>query len=83
VGEVDEAEFISSANHSLIEAAMNGSKREAQAALLRKCSYELTGQIYLRGLKLKNAVVVGYLDLVKLAVLFPPRFADANSTLHL
>ena len=45
-----------------------------QAALLRKCCHEPKDQIDRRGLRLKNAVVAGCLNLAGLAVPFPLRY---------
>ncbi len=49
-------------------------QRVLQAALLRKCCHEPKDQIDRRGLRLKNAVVAGCLNLAGLAVPFPLRY---------
>jgi hypothetical protein len=73
--EIDEAELISVGKGGVVvDAAMNGVKRVVQAAMLRKCCYELKDQIDPRGLRLSNAVVAGCLDLAGLVVPFPLRF---------
>ena len=51
-----------------------GVKRVVQAALLRRCCHELKDQVDPRGLRLRNAVVTGHLDLAGLSVPFPLRF---------
>ena len=73
--EIDEAELAGAGKSgAVVDAAVNGLKRVVQAALLRKCCHELKDQIDPRGLRLKNAVVAGCLDLTGLAVPFPLRF---------
>jgi hypothetical protein len=49
-------------------------RRAVQAALLRRCCHELRDQIDPRGLRLRNVVVLGPLDLAGLEVSFPLRF---------
>jgi hypothetical protein len=73
--EIDEAELTRAGRSgAVVDAAVDGVKRVVQAALLRKCCHELKDQIDPRGLRLKNAVVAGCLDLAGLVVPFPLRF---------
>jgi hypothetical protein len=73
--EIDEAELIGAAQTgAVVGASAEGVKRVVQAALLRRCCYELKNQIDPRGLRLANAVVAGCLDLAGLMVPFPLRF---------
>lgn len=51
-----------------------GAKRSVKAALLRRCCHELKDQVDPRGLRLRNAIIVGRLDLAGLSVPFPLRF---------
>src|SRR6185312_3196553 len=75
MSEIDEAELLDAGRSGTVaDAAMDGGKRTVQAALLRRCCYELKGQIDPRGLRLTNAIVVGCLDLAGLSVPFPLRF---------
>jgi hypothetical protein len=72
MNEIDEAELLSAGRSGTVaDAAMDGEKRTVQAALLRRCCYELKDQIDPHGLRLNSAVVVGCLDLAGLAVPFP------------
>jgi hypothetical protein len=73
--DIGEAEVVAAARAGLVlgpEAA--GERRVVQAAMLRRCCHELTGQVDPRGLRLKNVVVAGRLDLAGLTVPFPLRF---------
>ena len=57
-----------------IDGGEAGAKRTVQAALLRRCCHELKDQVDPRGLRLRNAVIAGRLDLAGLTVPFPLRF---------
>jgi hypothetical protein len=73
--DIGEAEVLAAARAGLVlgpDAA--GERRVVQAAMLRRCCHELTGQVDPRGLRLKNVVVAGRLDLAGLTVPFPLRF---------
>src|SRR5205085_8390186 len=73
--EIDEAELIGAGRSgALLNGAAPGGKRTLQAALLRKCCHEYSGQIDPRGLRLANTVIIGCLDLTGLVVPFPLRF---------
>lgn len=77
MGNVDEAELLEAghAGRFLDCAAGDGSSRRAvDAALIRRCCHELKDQIDPRGIKLRNAAVVGGLDLAGLNVPFPLQF---------
>jgi hypothetical protein len=79
--EIDEAELLAALRSG---EPVNGSqpddggaagvKRAVQAALLRRCCHELKDQVDPRGLRLRNAVITGRLDLAGLSVPFPLRF---------
>lgn len=51
-----------------------GSRRTLDAAILRRCCYELKDQIDARGLRVRNASISGTLDLAGLDLPFPLRF---------
>jgi hypothetical protein len=75
MSDIDEAELLGAGRSGTVaDAATDGEKRTVQAALLRRCCYELKDQIDPRGLRLTNAIVVGCLDLAGLSVPFPLRF---------
>jgi hypothetical protein len=75
VNEIDETELLSALQSGLaVEGGLNGVKRAVSATVLRKCCHELSEQVDPRGLRLKNAVVAGCLDLAGLTVPFPLRF---------
>ena len=68
MSEIDEAELLGAGRSGTVaNAAIDGEKRTVQAALLRRCCYELKDQIDPRGLRLTNAIVVGCLDLAGLS----------------
>jgi len=56
----------------------DGHKRMIRAEVLRKCCHELKDQIDVRGIRLRNVVVSGQLDLSGLSVSFPLRFEDCE-----
>jgi hypothetical protein len=79
--EIDEAELLPALRAGqpvdgaqTIDGGEPGAKRTIAAALLRRCCHELKGQVDPRGLRLRNAVITGSLDLAGLAVPFPLRF---------
>jgi hypothetical protein len=77
--EIDEAELLSAdRSGTVVDAAVDGSKRIVQAALLRRRCHELKDQIDRHGLRLNNAILVGGLDLARLAVPFPLCFAGCE-----
>jgi uncharacterized protein YjbI with pentapeptide repeats len=71
VDEIDQAEVIAAGRDG---AVIDGAKRVVQAAVLRTCCHELKDQFDPRGLRVRNALVAGCLDLAGLAVPFPLRF---------
>ncbi len=72
---IDEAELLSALRDGVaIDGAVTGAKRAMPAALLRRCCHQLKDQVDPRGLRLRNAIIVGRLDLAGLAVPFPLRF---------
>jgi hypothetical protein len=75
VNEIDETELLSALQGGVaVDGGVNGVKRAVSATVLRRCCHELGGQVDPRGLRLKNAVVAGSLDLAGLTVPFPLRF---------
>ena len=73
--EIDEAELVGAGRSgAVVEGAAGDVRRAVQATLLRKCCHELRDQIDPRGLRLRNVVVLGSLDLAGLQVPFPLRF---------
>jgi hypothetical protein len=85
--EIDEAELLSAlrggqpidGSQPVGGGQVNGgaggvTKRTVQAALLRRCCHDLRDQVDPRGLRLRNAVIAGRLDLTGLTVPFPLRF---------
>jgi hypothetical protein len=73
--EIGEAEIIGAGQAgSVVEGSASGARRAVDAALLRRCCYELKDRVDPRGLRLSNAVVVGRLDLAGLVVPFPLQF---------
>ena len=72
---VQESELLDACRRGrVLDCAEGGSRRTVDAALLRRCCLELRSQIDPRGLSLRNAVVLGRLDLAGLEVPFPLRF---------
>jgi hypothetical protein len=75
MNEIDEAELTSAGQRgAVVDGAANGSNRTVQAALLRRCCHELKDTIDPRGLRLRNVIAAGSLDLTGLVVPFPLRF---------
>jgi hypothetical protein len=73
--EIDEAELLSALRGGEpVDGGAAGAKRAVQAALLRRCCHDLGDQVDPRGLRLRNAVIAGRLDLTGLTVPFPLRF---------
>lgn len=73
--EIDEAELLGALRSgSAVDGGLNGAKRAVSAGIVRRCCFELRDQVDPRGLQLKNAVIVGCLDLAGLTVPFPLRF---------
>lgn len=79
--EIDEAELLSALRSGqlldggqVIDGGEPGAKRTVKADLLRRCCHELKDQVDPRGLRLRNAVIAGRLDLAGLTVPFPLRF---------
>jgi hypothetical protein len=77
--EIDEADVLAAARAgSVLDGDADGARRVVQAAVLRRCCHELTGQVDPRGLRLTNVAVAGGLDLGGLAVPFPLRFENCE-----
>jgi hypothetical protein len=75
VDQIDEAELMSAARSGVVlNGTVEGVMRSVEADLLRACCHELGDEVDPRGLRLKNAVVAGCLDLTGLVVAFPLRF---------
>ena len=79
--EIDEAELLSALRGGQPidgsqpdDGGVAGVNRTVQAALLRRCCHELKDQVDPRGLRLRDAVIAGRLDLAGLSVPFPLRF---------
>lgn len=72
---MDEAELIGVFREGQVADLAPGGKRgQVDAAFIRRCCLELKEQIDPRGLNVRNAVIVGSLDLAGLEVPFPLRF---------
>jgi hypothetical protein len=81
--QIDGAEFVSACRGgTAVDGAAGGARRGVRAGLLRECCRELKDQVDPRGLRLRNAVVAGCLDLSGMAVPFPLRFEGASSILR-
>jgi hypothetical protein len=77
--EIDEAELLSALRiGEAVDGGEPGAKRTVAAALLRRCCHELKDQVDPRGLRLRNAVITGSLDLAGLTVPFPLRFEECE-----
>jgi hypothetical protein len=73
--EVGEAELLEAGRAGrVIDCSAGEGRRPVEAALIRRCCHELKDQIDPRGLRLRDAAVVGCLDLAGLDVPFPLRF---------
>jgi hypothetical protein len=73
--EVGEAEFLEAAGSGhILDCGDGGTHRPLDAALVRRCCHELKGRIDPRGIRLRNAKIVGSLDLAGLDIPFPLRF---------
>ena len=73
---VTEAEFLTAAGAGrTVECGdSGGTRRQVDAALLRRCCHQMKDQIDPRGIRLRDAAVAGPLDLAGLDVPFPLRF---------
>jgi hypothetical protein len=72
---VDEAELLGAWREGrVLDCADGAARRAADAAALRRCCRELKDQIDPRGIRLRNAVVAGQLELAGFGVPFPLRF---------
>jgi hypothetical protein len=77
MGEIDDAEVLAAARAGLVvDGDSDGARRVVQAAVLRRFCHELSDQVDPRGLRVRNAVVAGCLDVAGLTVQFPLRFQD-------
>jgi len=72
---VGEAELLDACRRGrVLDCGPGGTHRTVAAALIRRCCLELRDQVDPRGLRLRNAVVAGCVDLAGLDVRFPLRF---------
>ena len=73
--DVGEAELLGEGSEGrLLDCGDGGRRRPVDAALLRRCCHELKDRIDPHGIRLRNATIVGSLDLAGLDVPFPLRF---------
>lgn len=72
---VAEAEVLAAASAGQVLDCLDAdSRRTLDAAILRRCCLELREQIDPRGMRLRNAVITGHVDLAGLELPFPLRF---------
>src|SRR5258706_3123655 len=71
MGMVGEAELLNACRHGRV---LDCARRTVKATLVRRLCHELKDQIDPRGLHLRNAIILGCLDLAGLTVPFPLRF---------
>lgn len=77
--EAGEAEFLAETTAGrVIDFGAGGGRWAVGAGLIRRCCHALRGQVDPLGIRLRNAVVVGSLDLAGLEVPFPLRFDDCE-----
>jgi hypothetical protein len=76
--EIGEAEIFAAVRAGSVIDGENGSGRVVQADILRRCCHEMRAEVDPRGLRLRNAVVAGCLDVAGLTVRFPLHFADCE-----
>jgi hypothetical protein len=62
----------------VLDLGTDGRRGSVDASVLRRCCHELKDQIDPRGIRLRNAVIVGIVDLAGLEVPFPLRFEDCE-----
>jgi hypothetical protein len=72
VDEIGESELIGvAAAGSVLDGAVPGARRRIQAGHLRRCCGKLRGRVDPRGIRLRNVVVEGQLDISGMSVPFP------------
>jgi hypothetical protein len=77
--ETDETELLAAGKAGrVLELGADGRRRSVDASVLRRCCHELKDQIDPRGIRLRNAMIVGTVDLAGLEVPFPLRFEDCE-----
>jgi len=77
--QVGEAEIIAAcAAGRILECGEGSTRRSVDAAVLRQCCDDLHGQVDRHGLRLRNAVIAGCLDLSGLDIRFPLSFDDCE-----
>jgi hypothetical protein len=73
--EIGETELVDNGRVGMVLNGGDGAvRRMVDAGLVRRCCHELKDQIDPRGVRLRNAVITGCLDLAGLYVPFPLRF---------
>jgi hypothetical protein len=79
MAEVSEAEIVAACGAGqVLECADGTARRPVKAALLRRCCDELSGQVHRHGIRVRQAAIVGPLDLSGLDVRFPVLFEDCE-----
>jgi hypothetical protein len=77
--DVSEDELLGAGREGrVLECGDGGTLRRVDAALLRCCCRELKDQFGSRGVRVRNAAVVGCLDLAGLEIAFPLRFEGCD-----
>lgn len=75
MAEIGEAEILAAARTgSVVDGDDDEKRRVLDAAVLRRCCYEMKHEVDPRGLRVRNAVIAGSMDLAGLTVSFPLRF---------
>ena len=75
----DEAELLAAGKAGrVLDLGVDGRRGSVDASALRRCCHELKDQIDPRGIRLRNAMIVGLVDLAGLDVPFPLRFEDCE-----
>lgn len=79
MAEVGEAEIVAACGAGeVLECADGTTRRPVEAALLRRCCDEMSGQVHRHGIRVREAAIVGPLDLSGLDVRFPVIFEDCE-----
>jgi hypothetical protein len=79
MNETDEAELLAAGKVGrVLEFGADGRRGSVNASVLGRCCHELKDQIDPRGITLRNATILGVVDLAGLEVPFPLRFENCE-----